>query len=54
MPDPRQANEQYQSIIRTKNTKSVKQSKIATQEPKTFENSNTVEIKSVFIEHWRL
>ena len=48
--DPRNAKEQYQSLIRKKNTKSVKQSKILTQQPKTFENPNIVNIKSV-IEH---
>ena len=45
--DPRNAKEQYQSLIRKKNTKSVKQSKILTQQPKTFENPNIVNIKSV-------
>ena len=45
--DPRKAKEQYQSLIRKKNTKSVKQSKILTQQPKTFENPNIVNIKSV-------
>ena len=44
VPDPRNAKEPYQSFIRKKNTKSVKQ-------PKTFENPNTVEIKSVVTEH---
>ena len=44
VPDPRNAKEPYQSFIRKKNTKLVKQ-------PKTFENPNTVEIKSVVTEH---
>ena len=44
IPDPRNAKKPYQSFIRKKNTKSVKQ-------PKTFENPNTVEIKSVVTEH---
>ena len=44
--DPRNAKEPYQSFIRKKNTKSVKQSKIMTQQPKTFENQNIVDIKS--------
>ena len=51
MPDPRCAKEHYQSFIRKKNTKSVKQSKIVTCQPKTFENRNIVDIKSVITEH---
>ena len=51
LPDPRNAKEHYQSFIRKKNTKSVKQSKIITQHPKTFENPNIVDIKSVIIAH---
>ena len=50
-PDPRNAKEYYQSFIRTKNTKSVKQSKIIIQQPKTFENPNIADIKLVIIEH---
>ena len=38
-------------FLRNKNTKSVKQSKITIQQPKTFENSNIVDVKSVIIEH---
>ena len=53
MPDPRNAKEHYQSFIRKKNTKSVKQSKIITQQPKTFKNPNTVDIKSVIKKHSR-
>ena len=34
-----------------KNTKSVKQLKIITQQPKTCENPNIVDIKSVITEH---
>ena len=49
--DPRNAKKQYQSFIRKKNTKSVKQSKIITYQPKTFENPNTVDIKSAIVEH---
>ena len=44
--DPRNAKEPYQSFIGKKNTKSVKQSKIINQQPKTFENQNIVDIKS--------
>ena len=42
----------YQSLIIKINTRSVKQSKIITQQPKTIENSNIVIIiNSVIIEH---
>ena len=51
IPDPRNAKEYYQSFIRKKNTKSVKQSKIITYQHKTFENSNIVDIKSIIAEH---
>ena len=51
IPDSRNAKEHYQSFIRKKNTKSVKQSKIITYQPKTFENPNLVDIKSVITEH---
>ena len=40
-----------QPFIRKKNTESVKQSKIITQEPKVFENSDIVDIKSFTTEH---
>ena len=48
---PRNAREHYQSFIRKKNTKSVKQSKVITQQSKTFEKPNIVDIKSFIIEH---
>ena len=51
MPDPRNAKEHYQSFIRKKNTKSVKQSEIITYQPKTFENRNIADIKSVITKH---
>ena len=51
IPDPRNAKEHYQSFIRKKNRKSVKQSEIITYQPKTFENPSIVNIKSVIIEH---
>ena len=38
-------------ICREKNAKLVKRSKIITQQTKTFENRNVVDIKSVTIEH---
>ena len=44
IPDPRNAKEHYQSFISKKDTKSVKQSKIITYQPKTFENPNIVDI----------
>ena len=37
--DPRNAKEAYQSFIRKKNIKSLKQSKVITQKSKTFKNS---------------
>ena len=48
-PAPRNAKEHYQSFIKKKNIKSVKQSKVITQQPKTFENLNIVDIKSVIL-----
>ena len=49
IPDPRYAKEHHRSFISKKNTKSVLKSKIITQQLNTFENSNIVDIKSVFI-----
>ena len=54
LADPHNAKEHYQSFLRKKYTKSVKQSKIITQQPKTFENWNIVDIKSVIIEYPKL
>ena len=51
MPDPSSAKEHYQSFVRKKITKSVKQSKVITYQPKTFENPNIFHMKSVIIEH---
>ena len=51
LPDLHNAKEHYQSFTRKKNTKSVKQSIIITQQPKRLENPNIVDIESVFIEH---
>ena len=39
------------SLITKKNTKSVKQSKTISDQPKTFENPNIVYIKSVITKH---
>ena len=47
IPDPCNAKEHYQSFIRKKNTKSVKQSEIITYQPKTFENPNIVDVKTL-------
>ena len=51
IPDSRNAKERYQSFIRKKPTKSVKQSEIITYQPKPFENPNIVLIKSVVTEY---
>ena len=47
IPDPRNAKEHCESFSRKKNKKSVKQSEVITYQPKTFENPNIVDIKSV-------
>ena len=49
--DPCNTKEHYQSFLRKKNTKPIKQSKLITQQPKVFENPNIVEIKSVTTEN---
>ena len=43
--------ENYQLFLREKIIKSVKKPKIVTQQPKTFENPNIFDVKSVIIEH---
>ena len=43
IPDPCNAKQHYQSFTRKRNTKSVKQSKIVTYQPKIFQNPNIVE-----------
>ena len=48
---PCNPKEHCQSFRRKKNTKSLTQSKIITYQPKTFENPNTVYIKSIITEH---
>ena len=48
VPEPGDAKENYESFLRTKNRKSVKQSEITTYQPKTFD---TVDIKSDITEH---
>ena len=49
--DPRNAKEHYQSFLRKKSRKSIKRSEIITYQPKTFENPNIVDTKSVITEH---
>ena len=51
IPEPRNAKQHCQSFIRRKNRKSVKQSKIITDQPKTFENRSTVCMKQVITEY---
>ena len=51
MPNPGNGRELYQSFIRKKNTKSLKQSETITDQPKVFENSNSVNTESVITEH---
>ena len=51
IPNPRNAKEHYQSFIKNKTKKLVKQQKIITYRPKTFENPKIVDIKSVITEH---
>ena len=51
IPGLHNAKKHNQLFIRKENIKSVKQSKIITQLPKTFENQNIVDIKSVITEH---
>ena len=51
IPHPCNAEKYYQSFVRQKNRRSVKQSEIITYQPKTFEKPNIVDIKSVITEH---
>ena len=51
IPDPRSAKEHYQSFMRKKKTKLVKQSKIITPQPKNFGNLNIADIKSTITVH---
>ena len=51
IPDPRDAKEHYKSFIIKENRKSVKQSEITTYQPRIFQNSNIVDIKSIITEH---
>ena len=49
--DPTNAEEYYNSYLKRENTKLVKQSKVITQQQKTLENPNIVDIKSIGKEH---
>ena len=51
IPDSRNTKEYCRLFRRKKNRKSVKQSEIITYQPKTFENPNIVDIKSIIKEH---
>ena len=51
VPDPRNAKEHYQSFLRKKNRKSVKQSELITYQPTTYGSPNIVDVKSVITEH---
>ena len=51
IPYPRNAKQHYQSFIKRKNRKSVKQLKVITDQPKTFEKSNVADIKAAITEH---
>ena len=51
IPHPCNAKEYYESFLIKKNRKSLKQSEIITYQPKTFENPNILDIKSVITEH---
>ena len=46
LPDPRNAKKHYQLFLRKNNRKSIKQLKIITFQPKTFEKPNIDDIKS--------
>ena len=51
--DSRNAKEHYQSFLRKKHIKPVKQSKIVSQQSKPTENPNIIDIKSVTAENPR-
>ena len=44
VPDPRNAKEHYELLLRKKNRKLVKQSEIITYQPKTFKNASIVDL----------
>ena len=49
IPDHHNAKENYHQFIRNKNIKS----EIVACQPKSFENPNIADIKSVITEHWK-
>ena len=51
MPNLHNTKENYQSFLKKKNRKSIKQPEAITYQPKTFENPNITDIKSVIAEH---
>ena len=51
VPDATNAKQHYQAVLKNKNKKSVKRSKITTQQPKAIEKPNITELESVFTEH---
>ena len=51
VPDLRNVKQHYESFLRKKNRKSIKQSEITTYRPKIFQIPNIVNIKSVITEH---
>ena len=50
VPDPCNAKQHYDSFLKKKNRKSIKQSDIITYQPKTFQNPNMVDIKQATVE----
>ena len=51
IPDPRSSKEHYQSFIRKKDTKLVKQSRLIIYQPNTLENPNTFDMKLAITKH---
>ena len=51
IPDASNSKEHYQLFLKNKNKKSVKLSKVITQQPKLLKNSNIVGRKLVAIDH---
>ena len=49
IPNCSNVKQYYQPYLKRQNTKLIKLSKIITQQPKTIENPNIVDIKSVII-----
>ena len=51
IPDALSVKQYYQSYLKRKSTKQVKQSKIITHQTKIFENPNIIDLKSVTTEY---